>query len=310
MDKQPILHHFSVPLKLLVLGIIIFSSIILVMITGIVIAAPFVGGDIMQQLTSVGTSFDPETIALSKYIQILSQLGIFIIPVLFFAFLENRKIGSYLSLNSYTNFKTFIVASFAIIISTPIINYLGEINQQMDLPASLHHIEQWMKESEENANKLTIAFLNVETIGGFLINLLMIAIIPAIGEEFLFRGVLQKLFIQWTKNVHLGVFIAAFIFSAIHLQFYGFIPRFLMGVYLGYAFVWTGSLWVPITIHFVNNATAVIVTFFSSHAFGENTIDTIGTGNSSKYVVILSILFSSFFIYLLYKFANKHKSIT
>ena len=90
MDKQPILHHFSVPFKLVVLGIIIFSSIILVMITGIVIAAPFVGGDIMQQLTRVGTSFDPETIALSKYIQILSQLGIFIIPVLFFAFLEKK----------------------------------------------------------------------------------------------------------------------------------------------------------------------------------------------------------------------------
>jgi len=309
MDKQPILHHFSVPFKLVVLGIIIFSSIILVMITGIVIAAPFVGGDIMQQLTRVGTSFDPETIAFSKYIQILSQLGIFIVPVLFFAFLENRKIGAYLSLNTYAHFKTFIVAAIAIIVSTPIINFLGEINQQMNFPASLNNIEQWMKESEESAAKLTIAFLNVETMGGLLINLLMIAIIPAIGEEFLFRGVLQKLFIQWTKNVHLGVFIAAFIFSAIHLQFYGFIPRFLMGVYLGYAFVWTGSLWVPIVIHFVNNATAVIVTFFSSRAFGENAIDTIGTGNSSKYVVILSFLFTSSFIYLLYKFAHKPKSI-
>jgi uncharacterized protein len=137
--------------------------------------------------------------------------------------------------------------------------------------------------------------------------LLMIGIIPAIGEEFLFRGVLQKLFHQWTKNIHVSVILAAFLFSAIHMQFYGFIPRFMMGVMLGYVFVWSGSLWVPILIHFTNNSAAVIVSFLQGTGKADNTFDTLGTGDRAIFPVMISIILTGFLLYLIFYFEKKKK---
>jgi len=103
--------------------------------------------------------------------------------------------------------------------------------------------------------------LTMKTIGALLVNLLMLAVIPAIGEEFIFRGCLQRLFNQLTKNHHIAIWLTAIIFSSIHLQFYGFIPRMLLGAMFGYLFVWSNSLWLPILGHFLNNATAVITAY-------------------------------------------------
>jgi hypothetical protein len=105
----------------------------------------------------------------------------------------------------------------------------------------------------------------------------MIAVLPALGEEFLFRGVLQRLFIEWTKNRHFGVWIASFIFSFIHFQFYGFIPRFLLGLYFGYLLVWSSSIWVPVVAHLINNGFAVIYYHFAGGKMGETALDKIGT---------------------------------
>src|SRR5207344_1198984 len=96
------------------------------------------------------------------------------------------------------------------------------------------------------------------------INLFIIAFLPALGEELFFRGMMQKLFSQLTKNNHLAIIITSIIFSAIHLQFYGFLPRMVLGIFLGYLLVWSGSLWLPILAHFVNNASAVLFTFLDN----------------------------------------------
>ena len=92
----------------------------------------------------------------------------------------------------------------------------------------------------------------------------MIALLPALGEELMFRGVLQRLFHDWTKNIHVSIFLAALVFGLFHLQFYGLLPRVFLGMVLGYLFYWTGSLWVPIFVHFMNNASAVIAAYFES----------------------------------------------
>jgi len=118
-----------------------------------------------------------------------------------------------------------------------------------------------MEASEQKAMQLTEAFLAMNSMGDLLINLFLIAIIPAIGEELLFRGVLQQLFAKWTGKIHLSIFISAFLFSAVHLQFFGFIPRFVLGIILGYMFYWSKNLWLPILAHFTNNALAIIFTY-------------------------------------------------
>ncbi|MFA4851062.1 MAG: CPBP family intramembrane glutamic endopeptidase [Bacteroidales bacterium] len=305
MNKPPILHKFPVYLRLMTFGIIILSSVILVMMLGVVIAVPFFGTDVLKDLTNMGNSSNPDIVALAKYFQIVSQFGIFLVPSVLFAFLDGRNISAYLKINFKPAYKTMIIAAVLILTAVPLINFLAEINQQMKFPAFLSNIEQWMKESENKAMQLTNTFLNVSTLGGFFVNLLMIAVIPAIGEEFLFRGILQPLFQQWSKNIHIAVILSAFLFSAIHIQFYGFIPRFMMGILLGYVFVWSGSLWVPILVHFVNNSAAVIVSYFANKGIIDNTFETIGTGKSAIIPVLGSMIVSGVLIFMVYHFEKR-----
>lgn len=309
MIKPPLLHNMHAFPKLILLVALIIAAMIFTLVFGVLIAVPFFGSDVLNKLSMLGNSSDPSLISLAKYFQIQSQLGTFIIPVLIFAFIDGRNISSYLKLNVRPGYIILILAGVCIVSAAPLINYLAELNMQMKLPSSLAGVEQWMRSSENKAGQVTEMFLNVSTVWGFLLNILMIGILPAIGEEFLFRGTLQPLFHTWTKNIHVAVIISAFLFSAIHIQFYGFIPRFLMGVLLGYSFVWSGSLWVPVFIHFVNNSAAVIMSYLFTIGNTSNAYETIGTGDSAFVPLILSLVFTALSVFLLY-FLSKRKKLS
>jgi uncharacterized protein len=282
---------------------------IFTIVFGTLFAFPFWGTDVLDKLSAVDVSSDPSTIAMAKYFQIVSQLGMFVFPVLIFSFLDGRNVATYLKINFRPRINILLVAGIAIILAVPLINFLSEMNSKMTLPSSFAGMEHWMRDSEDKAGQLTVVFLNVTTIWGFIINLLMIAVIPAIGEEFLFRGVLQPLFHKWTKNIHAAVIVSAFLFSAIHMQFYGFIPRFLMGIFLGYSFAWTGSLWVPVFVHLVNNGTAVILSYLFTIGQSGNTYETIGTGNKAPTPVIISIVLTASAVFLLYYFSKRKREV-
>ena len=123
---------------------------------------------------------------------------------------------------------------------------------------------------------------------------------PAIGEEFFFRGVLQRLFSEWFRNAHVAIIVTAFIFSAIHFQFYGFIPRFLLGLFLGYMFYWSGTLWLPIIIHFINNGLAVLVAFLAARGLLNVDFETFGS-SENWFVNVSSIVIISALIFLLFR---------
>lgn len=149
------------------------------------------------------------------------------------------------------------------VVSTPFLSWIIELNEGMSLPDFMAGIEQWMRTSELQAADLTKAFLTFDGIGSLIYVLIIVAIVPAVGEELLFRGVLQKIFIQWTKNPHRGIWITAILFSALHMQFFGFFPRLLLGVLFGYIFYWSKSLWLPILGHFINNGSVVLLSYFA-----------------------------------------------
>jgi len=128
----------------------------------------------------------------------------------------------------------------------------------------------------------------------------MIAIIPAFAEEFLFRGALAKLLKDWTKNIHVAVFISSFIFAAIHMQFYGFLPRFLLGTALGYLFFWSGSLWLPIAAHFANNFRSVVVEFLFRKGYVQTSSENFGTNTPLWQIGILAVLVAGI-LYTIYK---------
>ncbi len=179
----------------------------------------------------------------------------------------------------------------AIVSVSPLIDLLSTWNQGLHLPESMKAVEQWMINSEKAAEITTNQLLNTSNWGGFIMNILIIAIMAGIGEELLFRGVLQKILINWTRNTHVGILCAAIIFSAIHFQFFGFFPRMILGMVLGYLYVWSKSIWVPIIAHALNNALTVT---FTPNTFnkGNEFIETVsGTQNNVWYALAGTIIF-------------------
>ncbi len=179
----------------------------------------------------------------------------------------------------------------AIVSVSPLIDLLSTWNQGLHLPESMKAVEQWMINSEKAAEITTNQLLNTSNWGGFIMNILIIAIMAGIGEELLFRGILQKILINWTRNTHLGILCAAIIFSAIHFQFFGFFPRMILGMVLGYLYVWSKSIWVPIIAHALNNALTVT---FTPNTFnkGNEFIETVsGTQNNVWYALAGTIIF-------------------
>ncbi len=218
-----------------------------------------------EVLTTMGTPGEMNLNFIRTF-QMINQVGIFIIPPLLYARLTHHKRFEFLGIRKASSIH-FISAILIIVVAGPMINMLVEWNEQLRLPEFLNSVEQWMRNSEEAATRLTDQFLNTSKPIDLFINLLMIGILPAIGEELLFRsaliGILRKMF----RNIHWPVIISAIIFSAFHLQFYGFFPRFVLGVMLGYLFVYSGSVWVPALAHLVNNGAVVVVYWLMANNF-------------------------------------------
>ena len=148
-------------------------------------------------------------------------------------------------------------------VSLPVTNQLTTWNEGMSFGKGLTWLEDWIKSLEETAKAATEKMLKVDTIGGLLLNMVVVALIPAIGEEMTFRGVLQQSLTR-KMNPHVAILLSAAIFSFIHFQFYGFLPRMFLGVLLGYMFYITGSLWTSMLMHFLNNGTAVVLYYLNN----------------------------------------------
>jgi membrane protease YdiL (CAAX protease family) len=263
------------------------------------IGVPFFGSDLFTSVSISDGKIDPQFMDQFKYLQIVSQLGMFIFPALIFGYFSDEKIFGYLGFHK-VKISIILLSGCIILLYLPLSNWFATVNSWLSLPESLSGLETWMKNSENEANALTEAFLNTGSFQGLLVNILMIGVLTAIGEELIFRGILQKLFISWTKNVHVGIIITALVFSFIHFQFYGFLPRFLLGVMFGYLFVWSGSIWVPVFVHFINNTTIVIVGFLYARGIITTDIDNFGS-TADPLILLCSFVFVSTLIFIAYK---------
>ncbi len=197
-------------------------------------------------------------IELLKFLQVLYSIGLFLVPALLAGFLIRKNTWDYLKINRSMKISLFILVVLLMFVSIPWINYLGFLNEKLSLPERWSEWMEKIRQNAENSWELMKSYLAAENIWGLLFNLFMVALIPAVGEEFLFRGTLQRIFSEWFRNDHLAVWAAAILFSLMHYQFLGFIPRILLGALFGYLFLWTGNIWIPVLAHFVNNAVAVV----------------------------------------------------
>ena len=200
-----------------------------------------------------------------KLAQGFSSIMMFVVPPIVYYYLTRKENQlESLGLRSPAEPTWIILIGVVLMfVSLPVTNQLARWNENTSLFSTFEKLEDYLRELEDMATATTEKMLNVNTFGGLLLNLLVIALIPAIGEELTFRGVLQQGLAR-KMNPHIAIVVSAAIFSFIHFQFFGFLPRMFLGLLLGYMFYITGSLWTSILMHFVNNATAVVVYYLNN----------------------------------------------
>lgn len=222
----------------------------------------FCGGAVIAtlitMLISLFSGISGMDMSMTRVIQTISSLGLFLLPAIGMALFCDASPRHYLSLHSVNDERVWLLVLASMFLIAAPINFIAMLNQQMELPTFMAPVEQWMRSQEDLAQQLTQNMIGDGTPQLLAINLIVMALCPAITEEFFFRGALQRLIGKWNPNLHFVIWSAAILFSAFHLQFYGFIPRMLLGAYLGYLLLWTRSIWIPVFAHFINNATAVI----------------------------------------------------
>jgi membrane protease YdiL (CAAX protease family) len=170
----------------------------------------------------------------------------------YMSWVEKRSISE-LNQGDSPDWRIFLWAILVVLVGMPLLEFIIQWNQNINLPAGFEDLERWMKNSEDQMSQLTRFLLNFQSPVDFGIGLAVIAGMAALGEEIFFRGVLQSLFERYIGNSHVAVWVAAAIFSFIHFQFYGFFPRLFLGAFFGYLYVWFRTIWVPIVAHFFNN---------------------------------------------------------
>lgn len=210
---------------------------------------------------------DVTSLNVERAVQFISSVITFIVGGVSVAYLIFENPKEELMMSSWGGGKNYLYGIIALLALLPIVGVLNEWNQGISFPDALAPLELWMREAEDAAAELQERFLSGTSYLDLIINIVIMAITPAICEELLFRGVLQNQLEKWFKNAHIAVWVAAIIFSAIHFQFYGFLPRMVLGAALGYLLVYGKSLWLPIVSHCVNNSLAVIT------AWGANKLE-------------------------------------
>ena len=200
-----------------------------------------------------------------RVLQLLSAIGTFLLPAWGLAWLCSDDPKGFLSAGKRADARggrfanrSYGIVLVSVMLLSPAITLVGLWNKQMELPAFMAPVENWMRAQEEAAEAVTSILLAGEGITTLLFNLIVIAAAAGITEEFLFRGALQRVIGRWTHNHHIAIWSTAAAFSAFHMQFFGFLPRMLLGAYFGYLLYWSRNIWLPVFAHFVNNAFAVI----------------------------------------------------
>ncbi|MGQ0826982.1 MAG: lysostaphin resistance A-like protein [Bacteroidota bacterium] len=258
----------------------------------------------------VNINYDNKSTIAFLYIgQVLGVVILFILPSVLFSIFWTRSKIHYLGITTKPALGTLLISAVGMLLAMPMINWLAELNLQMQLPEAFNAIETWMKNTEAKATELTEVFTRGTSLTKLMANLFVVALVAAVSEEIFFRGIVQKVLIECFKNKHVGVWIGAVLFSAFHMQFYGFIPRMLMGAYLGYLFLWSGSLWPGMLAHFLNNGLAVYVIWLINKGVISAEVDKIGIQPDQLAFVVSSFIMVMISLFLVYRIEQRRKNL-
>lgn len=197
-----------------------------------------------------------ENLAASELLvmQLCSQVFSMILPAFIYMKIE-PELRSQIQ-NNHFSLNRFVFCLSFFLLSIPLVGYSAYYNQLIPLP-------EWMIQNEDRVKQFIEKLLSFNSFSDLIMSFVVIAIIPAIAEEWVFRGVIQNYLIRWLRNPWLGLVVSAIIFSGIHMQFEGFIPRFILGFSLGFVYLIGKSLWYPILLHLINNGSQVLMAYYN-----------------------------------------------
>ncbi len=244
--------------------------------------------------TEALTGGDPAFAAGLKISQLLTTIFTFIAPPVLLARGERTRLDRFYNFKK-PEFSLLLLVFIFMVCSMPVMEWIALANQKMSFPGFLKPIENWMKGKEDEAMKMTLLLLTIHNLGDFLVNIFIIALLPGVAEELLFRGAVQRSFYRMFNNPHVAIWASAFIFSAIHVQFFGFFPRMFLGAAFGYIYLWTGSLWYAMFAHFLNNGYAVCQAWYlQAHHIPLTEAD--NSSNFPWYGYVISLILSIFLL--------------
>lgn len=230
---------------------------------------------------------------------VLQSLLQMIIPAIATAMIVTRRPASFLAIDRRIDLSTLLLAVLALVAATPLMNALVSFNNSLTLPDSMKSVEDAIREMETRANDSITLLQGAHSVGNLIMNILIIGILAGFGEELFFRGAFMRLLTTGNINRHVAIWTVAIVFSAMHLQFFGFLPRTLLGAFFGYLLAWSCCLWIPIIVHATNNTIYVVNHyFFAESPDGATPLDTVGT--DGYYSAIISAVITALLIVGLY----------
>jgi len=281
---------------LILLGLVIFVIIIGNIIAGAVIYASF-GMDTLTDVSRLNITSE-RTLNAMWMLQLLgTTLPLLVTPV-FFSYIIVREPDEYLKTTFHFPWTLIVIAFLVMIVSSPFMEFIGNFNQGLNLP-------QWMRDEENTIEKASNSMMQMKSLGTMLFNLAFIGFVTAVAEEFLFRGALQTILIRWFRNKHVAIWVTAILFSAFHMEFFGFIPRLMLGLFFGYFTAWSGSIWPSIWAHFVNNGSIVVLNYLAQQKIINLDLNDQHMFNTTFYII--SAVITLFLLFVYQNMSNKRQ---
>lgn len=275
---------------------------------GLIAAFFFFEGSIMDMMDAMQDPANHQGLKIPLYIiqGFATLVGLIVAPAVFMTSNHTSIIDFFR--NKRTQLIPVVVTAFVVIIFMAVNSVFIEWNAGFQFPEFARDFERWAREREDEATKLTEFLTQFTSTSELFIALVVIAVLPAIGEEVVFRGLIQNELLRATKNIHISIWAAAIMFSAIHMQFFGFVPRLLLGALFGYLYYWSGNITLAILAHFINNGVSVVAMYFYQKGALELDLET--PEAAPIHVVMFSALFTAGLLYYFYKyFENRKPSI-
>lgn len=268
-------------------------------LVGLLLAIPFYDGPVLEFSQGLTDPLASPKFKLPLFIiqGSATLVGLFVVPAIYMYAREKVSIKSFFA--KPLGIVPWLITGIVTVTFMTVNAVFIEWNLNVSFPEFMKGFESWARQTEEAAAKMTEYLTAFDSFSQFMVAFFVIAVFAALGEELVFRGIMQNMIHKANGNIHIAIWLSAVLFSAIHFQFFGFVPRVLLGALFGYLYYWSGNLWIPIFAHFINNGFTLVMIYL--YNLGQVNFD---IENSEPPSLMAVVLFAIITAGLLFYFRN------